>query len=295
MIQFSTLPDTIEIRQKPDEQAKQTGLAKFDRSKYPGCNEAFAVAEYQGRYITGIDPDGYDVARIKDPEERLKEKSDRKELLEWLESQLNRDLSATSPFWEDFKTTMSTDNALVLSKHRPIDVISFYAMVANGDIVPSKAQVSDPLYRNCKYYAHFQEQEISEDVSIQKKRDKARAKLAEISEDKDLIVLIGQYLEGPKYNKKLTSDTLYTMLSTYINKDKKQLAAFIKATTMPIADVQFKVNIDTAVKRGIIKMTNKYYQRGETTFGKTLDEVYKTLSKPDYARDYLQITEELAD
>lgn len=293
---FNEFPDKIEIKQKPDRYSEAIGLAKYGKSKLPLCMDRFQVCEYNGRYITGIDENSYDVMRIMNKEERENKQLEIKQLREYLEGTLNKDLTATSNFWKTFFISISSDNALVLNKQNPLDVLRFYALIANKYAAPSKKDASNPEYLNTKYYAFFEETEKNEEVSMRKKRDKAKSKLLSFENDKDMMVLLGQYLEGFKYRKQLTLNTLYEMLSAYIeSKDTVNVDRFLKATEKEVSDLQFKVNVDKAIKKKLIKFRDGYYQRGTVTFGKSVEDVYKNLADPEFGMEYYSIKEELEE
>lgn len=293
---FSEFPEKIEIRQKPDRHAESTGLSKYNRSKMPQCADQLQVAEHNGRFVTGIDDQSFDIMKIYDDMERNSKQEEIKKLRTYLEKALNKDLSATSDFWKTFSITLSSDTPLTLNKHNPYDVIKFYALVANGYAAPSKKDASHPRYHNTKYYAHFADVEKNEEVSMRKKRDKAKSKVLEFAEDKDMLVLLGQYLEGSKYKKNLKPDTLYEMLSLYIeNKDTKNVERFLKAIEQPISDLQFRVNVDKAIRKKIVKYKDGYFQRGNVTLGRSIDDVYKNLADPEFAMEYFSIKQELEE
>ena len=64
---------TILIRQIPDDYADSTGLAKYNRSRMPGCKDRFSVAlNTDGRYLTNLDEDSFTVP--KDKKEEVKQK-----------------------------------------------------------------------------------------------------------------------------------------------------------------------------------------------------------------------------
>jgi len=206
------------------------------------------------------------------------------------------DLSATSAFWDSFGIRLSADADLVLNMAVPMDVIKYYAMVANNYAAPDKNSASLPKYRFAKYYCYVEERVNSEEVSTQKVRDKARSELLKLSENKDLMVLVGKYLEGDKYKVGMKSDTLYKMLSDYIQnvKEPENLKRFLKATTVDIEELQYKIVIDRAIKKRVIKYhRDGYYQRGNVTLGKNPFEVYENLKKPEFATEFLSIKDEV--
>lgn len=283
---------TVLIRQIPDDYSDSTGLSRYNRSRMPGCKDVFQVAvNVDGRYVTGIDEDAYNVK----PEEREKLKT----LRENLEKRLGKDLRGNSAYWEDFRVTIDADKPKIFNTDNPLDVIALKALVANKYVAPDKESVSTIEYKEAAYYAYTEENEAAEEISTRKKRDKALAKLLEISENKEKMVLYGQYLEGIKYTEKLSEATLYKMLRTYIeDKETKNCSNFLSLFDKPIEDLQQKITVDKALKQRLINRVSlggkkHVYQYGQITLGSTIEEVYKNLSLPDFAPELFSIQKEL--
>lgn len=289
--------EKVIIKQTPDALAAAMGLNKHNRSKMPGTADHLQVAQGEdGRYITGIDEDAYEVNMIEDPERKAEVRKQIKELRESLEKQLGgRDLSGTSTFWETFIMNISSDGDLTLSRHRPMDVIKYHALIANGYVAPDFESSSHPAFLSCKYYCHIEEKVNAAETSTQKIRHKATSELLRISEVPEKMALIGQYLEGDKYKFGMSPDTLYAMLSQFIANPNEpdNLGKFLKAVEMPVEDMQYKVTIDRAIKKKVIKYNSGLYQRGQVTLGRNPGELYDNLKKPDFATEFLSIKEEV--
>lgn len=287
----------IKIKQIPDSFAISTGLDKYNRSRMPHCRDQYQTAiGFDGRHITGFDENALEVNAIKDPIRKEEKKKELKELRLELEGLTGRDLSATSDFWETFIIEINTDHDLTLNKSIPMDVVRYHILISNGLAAPNLESAGMPKYRNAKYYCYTEERYEQEQVSTQKLKDKARSLLLDMSNNEDKMVLIGQYLEGFRYKKGMKLDTLYSMLSKYINEDKggrENTDKFIKAVTTPIEDLQYKVTVDKAMKNRTIKFKDGQYFRGGVNLGKDLQEVLKTLKSPEYANEFVAIHEEV--
>ena len=267
------LKEQVIIKQIPDDFATTTGLDKYQRSRMPGCfDRLYAGKGDDGRYATGIDENSLPILMISDKTERDRIQEDTKNLREKLEKLVGKDLSALSDFWKTFFVELSSDSDLILNRTNAYDVIKYHLLIANEYVAPSKEEAGDPRFRNCKYFAFSKENENKERVSMQKLRDKARSELLKISEDKDRMVLLGQFLEGMKYNSKAESDNLYAMLSDFIEnrKEPDNIAKFMKAIKKPVDELVYKVIIDKAIRNKIIVWRDKYYQRGQVTLGKNI-------------------------
>jgi hypothetical protein len=283
---------TVLIKQIADDYAESTGLAKYDRSRMPGCKDRFAVAlNSDGRYITGIDEESYTV--------RTEDRPKMKAIRESLEKLTGKDLSGISPFWEEYYVVIESDKPRSFNTTNPMDQIAIKALIANGIVAPDKDAISNPAYLEAQYYAYTEETEDREEITKRKKRDGAISELLKIQESKDRLLLYGQYLEGLKYTNKLGPDTLYKMLRTYIEeKDIRNAEKFLVAIKLSPEELQQKVYVDRALKQRLISKTSLggkrvAYQFGNTTLGSTLEEVYNNLGLPDFAPDLAAIIKEL--
>jgi len=281
------------IRQIPDDYADSTGLSKYGRSRMPGCKDRFQAAlNADGRFLTGIDEEAYGIK----PDEKEKVKATRL----GLEKQTGKDLSGTSLFWQEFTVTIDSDNPKIFNTTNPIDAISLSLLRANKNIAPDKEAAFTPLYKDAQYYAYTTEGEDAEEVSTRKKRDKALGQLLSISEDKDRMLLYGQYLEGIQYSDKLSESTIYKMLRAFIeSKEIKNALAFNTIFNKPVEELQQKILIDKALKQRLITKVSQggkkhVYQYGQVTVGATLEDVYKNLSLPDFAPELMAIKSDLA-
>lgn len=279
------------IRQIPDDYADSTGLSKYGRSRMPGCRDIFSASlGNDGRFVTDLDEDAHGL--VANHEEVLA-------LRKSLEQKTGKDLSGTSDFWKDFRVVISSDKPKVFDTTNPMDTISLRVLIANKDIAPSKEDAYTAAYKDAQYYAYTEEAEDAEEISSRKKRDKAVAHLLNISEQKEKMLLYGQYLEGLKYTEALGADTLYKMLRAYIeSKDIKNSINYLSVTTKSVEELQIKNLIDRALKQRLINKVGignkkQTYQYGQITVGTTIEEVYKNLASPDFAPELLAIKKEL--
>lgn len=288
--------EQVIIKQLADEYGDSTGLHKYNRSRMPKCIDRLVAAPNRdGRFITGLDEQSLEIHKIKDSDVRIEKEKEIKALRESLERQTGADLTGTSDFWKSFSVDISSDSDLILNNSNPLDVIRYHLLISNGYVAPSKEDAGHPRYAAAKYYAFTAEVADKEEVSIRKIKDKARAMLTQIENKPETMSLIGQFLEGKQYARTNDPDILYTMLGNYIDSDKSGETAkkFLNVANKDIEELQFKLVIDKAILSKIIKIRDKYYQRGQVTFGKTIDEVYNTLQSPEYAAEFASIKDEL--
>lgn len=268
---------TYIIRQAPvDDYSDPTGLGKYGRSRMPGCRDTFQAAiDPSGKFITGLTEE--ETAAF---------------------SNSIYDYGNTSDFWKTFNVVISSDNDKLLSSEVPIEYISYKMLIANGYVAPSKEALSDYRYKDAMYYVHVQEDEDAKELSSHKKKDKARALLLGIDDNKDKMLLYGQYLEGLKYNNRLGESTIYKMLRSYIDSSVGNAINFIELFDKPIEELQTKIIIDKALKRRLIVKNqlskgNIAYQYGQVTLGGSIEELYKNLANIEFASELKQIKDEL--
>ena len=288
---------TTIIKQIPDDYAEATGLAKYNRSRMPKCIDRLSPAiNSDGRFITGIDEESLEINLIQDSDEKTSRKKKIKALRESLEKQTGKDLTGVSKFWETYMVELKADNDLILNIANPTDVIKYNMLISNGYVAPSKDETGNPRYRDAKYYCFSTTVDNKEKVSARKIKDSARAELLKIADKKESLLLMGQFLEGPKYNKVLDVDDLYSMLSDFIELNKDgAVERFLKACKKDKQELQYKIIIDKAIRSKVIKYKDKYYQRGQVTLGRSVDEVYTNLSTPEFAAEFLSIKEEIEE
>lgn len=286
----------IKVKQVPDAYAISTGLSKYNKSRMPHCRDQYQVAQgYDGRFQTGIDEEGAEVNFIQNEVTKAEKKAELLKLRLELERITGKKLDALSSFWETFVIDISTDDDLILNMANPMHVITHKALIANGLAAPDLASSGMPKYRNAKYYCFTEEKYEAEQVSTQKLRDKARGALLAMSNNDDKMLIMGQYLQGFIYKKGMKPDTLYSMLSAFINdvQNKDNVDKFIRASETSIEDLQYKITVDKAIKSKKIKFKDGQYFRGGTNLGKNLTEVLETLKSPEYANEFVAIHEEV--
>lgn len=280
------------IRQIPDDYAESTGLAKYNRSRMPKCKDVFGVAlNSDERFNTGFDEQA---AGVKEAD-----KESIKAIRESLEKRTGKKLDGLSDYWETYAIPIYSDKPLVFNTENAAEDVALRVLIANGNVAPDKEAASTPRYRDAQYYAYTEEGEVIEEVTVRKKRDTALVELLKISENREKMLLYGQYLEGLKYTSKLQEGTLYTMLRSYIeDKDIKNASNFINALKRSVEEIQQKILIDKALKQRLIQKSSiggkkQVYQYGQVTVGSTLEEVYRNLSLPDFAPELMSIKSEL--
>lgn len=286
----------VEIKQVPDLAAQTLGLDKYDKSKFPGTFEILQAGQGpDGRWITGIDEDAVSVKSIKDPELREKLRVEKKELREELERLTGLDLSAKSDFWASFFVRIV--DKLALNFDIPMDRIKYHVLLANKFSAPELEAKSDPDYIGAKFYMHRSDTEDQQKAVKTRERDQAIHDLFALYDNENKLKLIGKYILGTKIKDSMKKDSVYNLLRDELTNDKEGTVTrkFAEAMSKTIEELQYKLIIDEAIARHVIRIREGYYQRGNATYGKTMKEVIKFLSSPANVNEFASVKEEVEE
>ncbi len=286
----------VEIKQTPDLSAQMLGLDKHGRSKFPNTFEVLQPAKTpDGRWVTGLDEDAVSIKRIKDPVLRDKLSEEKKELRLELERLTGHDLTGTSKYWETY--FIKIVEKLALNFDNPHDKVKYYVLLANNYAAPELEAKANPDYIHSKFYMHRAENEEEQRSLASRERDKAVADLFNLYMNVPKMKLIGKYLLGTKVKESMSADAVYNLIRNELANDKEGTATrkFNEATSKTIEELTYKLIIDEAVAKHVIRIREGYYQRGNATYGKTMKEVIKFLSSPENANEFMSIKEEVEE
>lgn len=288
---------TVEIKQFPDHTASAIGLEKHNRSKLPGTFDLlFPSRGVDNRWLTGIDEDALSINSIQDPETKQRIKEDVRKRREDLEKLTNLDLSATNhDYWKTYKILLNQTTE-TLNFSNPFDKLKYYVLIANNFAAPDMASMNSPQYMYTKYYISRKEEESKTRVVSRKTKDEARAKLLEISKDEDKLVLIAKYLLGSRKVKKgMDANIVYEDVSAFLDdpKEKRNVSLFLEATKKTVEELQYKLTVDEALRTGIIKIREGYYQRGNATYGKSIQDAIDYLSSVENSGEFASLKDEV--
>ncbi len=286
----------VEIKQVPDLGAQMLGLDKYDKSKFPGTFEIMQCGRgADGRWVTGLDEFALSIKAIKDPELRKKRQDEVKEIREDLERLTGHDLSGNSDFWLTFYVKIV--DKLGLNLDIPMDRVRYYVLLSNKFSAPELEAKIDPDYINTKFYMHRSESEEGQKAVKSRERDKAISDLFLMYDNEFKLKLIGRYILGTKVKDVMQKDTVYNLLRDAITTDKEGTVVrkFAEATAKTIEELQYKLIIDEAVQRHVIRIREGYYQRGNATYGKSMKDVIKFLSSAENANEFSSVKEEVEE
>lgn len=286
----------VEIKQSADLGAQMLGLDKYDKSKFPGTFEIMQAGRgADQRWVTGLDENAVSIRSISDPELRQKRKEEVKDLREELERLTGHDLTATSDFWLNFYIKIV--DKLALNFDIPLDRVKYYVLLANNFSAPELEAKGNPDYINAKFYMHRSDNEDNQKAVKSRERDKAVSDLFLLYDNVSKLRLIGRFILGTRVKENMSQDGVYNLLRDALSNDKEGtiVRKFAEATSKTIEELQYKLIVDEAVQRHVIRIREGYYQRGNATYGKTMKDVIKFLSSPENANEFLSIKEEVEE
>lgn len=286
----------VEVKQTPDQSAQSIGLDKYNRSKFPATFEIVQPGKTpDGRWVTGLDEGSVMLQRIADPVLRAERVEEVRGMREELERLTGIDLSANSKYWETY--FIKIIDKLALNFDNPHDRVKYYVLLANDYAAPELEARNNPDYINTKFYVHRTETEEGQKAVKGKERDKAVSTLYAMANNKNKLLLIGKYVIGQKVKDSMSEDGIYNLLRENLlnDKDGSTTRKFNDATSKTIEELQYKLVVDEAVSKHVIRIREGYYQRGNATYGKSMKDVIKFLSSPENANEFASIKEELEE
>jgi len=286
----------VEVKQTPDQSASSIGLDKYQKSKFPGTFEIVQPGKTpDGRWVTGLDENSVRINRITDPVLRAERTEEVLHMREELERLTGLDLSATSKYWETYFIKIT--DKLALNFDNPHDRVKYYILLANDYAAPELEARNNPDFVNTKFYVHRTETEESQKAVKGKERDRAIHDLYSMKDNKNKLTLIGKFVIGQKIKETMSEDAIYNKLREELigDKDGSITRKFNEATSKTIEELQYKLVVDEAVSKHVIRIREGYYQRGNATYGKTMKDVIKHLSSPENANEFASIKEELEE
>ena len=269
------------------------GLEKEGRSKFPGCTDIIQppIAR-DGRWRTGLDELAIDVLEIRDLALKQETQENIKAARLELESLTGYDLSGKSSFWDTYYVEIDTKKPLDLAN--PLDRIKYSVIMASNNVAASLKGSKDMEHLNTKYYVSKKHEDVEEEVTKSRRKNKASAKLEELIGTPDELILVGRYLDLPVSNTTPITN-MYQIFQTYLDADDKlgSIDKFMRASEASPNELNLKVIFTDATKHNVIRLTQGLYQRGNITLGKTPKEVMDFLGKPTNSGELLSIQEEV--
>jgi hypothetical protein len=277
-----------------DPEILNLGLEKYGWVTFPNTEIIeFIGQDSTGRFLTGIDPFGYDLRGTVDEEERTAKVEERNNIIKRLEQVYGEGAldARNNTFWSAFSLDIK-DNYRALDFSMPKDELIFHAIRAGGfeEVAPTyeEAQNSPKLY---KYYLKIAEEEAAIKTQLTKITNKAKGLLTDLTEkDPKKVFYISKLLLSPNNEFRLNTpvDVLYEKLDMFIDgqivkTNKKETASqFLAAVKMSKEDLTLHaITIDAIFYRVLYDESGNYYNKQtETRLGKNIKEIVEFLKNP---------------
>jgi hypothetical protein len=266
-------------------------------AKYVGAKEyATPKTGKDGKIITGVDENAYDIITLEEPLRKTKQKEITK-LRENLERLLNIELSPNSSFWDKFFITLDEDREL--DPLNPLDQLHEKFLLANRYVAPSFEDMEqNPEYLNCLFYIYREDEEITKRAEKEKKKDKAIATLSTLSESapNKLKIVAADILGGNA--EEMSVENAYVRLREFIEItdskiQKENIERFMDSANKTPEEMQLKKLFDKAIKKKIVTSKGNVYRRGEEIYGNNYEEAFDFLNSPENSGEVADLQREV--
>lgn len=266
--------------------------------KYVNSNEYMCPKSGpDGKLITGIDENAYDIVKLPEPERTAQIKKVKKEREE-LERLLGVSLTPESEFWTKFYVVIGDEQNFDITnaKHR----LLIHFLTANKYVAPSleEAETNDD-YSKSVFYLYRKEEETSKLAQKKKTRNRATARLDDLEADPSRLKTVAGYIFGYDPKSDLSAEEAYLKLEEYLNeapeKEKdERVATFLATVAKTQEELMVKIILDKAINKHIIKQRNGIYKRGDLVYGNSYEECIEFLADPGNSADLDSLVKEVS-
>ncbi len=260
------MPSLVTIQQLPPDASENLfGLEKYGKSKFPRCTSQMEIPIVNGKHKLGL---------TDEQEEDF--------------AQYFVNNSRTSLAWKtwlnDYVYTAPYDQK-VLDLSTKEDQFAYQVFIKGNPqlafIASSKKQAEEQSLTGYKYVVINEVEDEVEVVSVQKTKNKARAKLVEIQDDELEILKIAHYLFPVRGI--TTSTSAYKTIDSFIAESKDNALKFLSAFNVDAETMDVTVTVKRAVEKNILRrgQDNYYYNHASgNRIGRNVDEMVDYLSDP---------------
>lgn len=251
-----------------------------------------------GKILTGIDENAYEVLSIEDPESRTAKVKKIKQEREFLEKTLGVDLRPESDYWIKFYVMI--EDGMKLDEDNALDRLRLHFLTANVYVAPSLEECeNDQKYARCVFYLFNKEEETSKAVKKQKVFNKASAELAKLEENGTRLKIVAAYILGYDPKSDLNEEEAYIKLSEYLDEDddRKKLdkaRAFTDVCTRDNTELMTKIVLDKAIATHTISVRGGVHRKGDLVLGNDYNEALEFLADPANSKDLASLQKEVA-
>ena len=251
-----------------------------------------------GKILTGIDENAFDVLAIEDSEERAAKQKKIKQEREYLERILGLDLKPESEYW--IKFYIMIEDGMKLDEDNALDRLRLHFLVANLYVAPSLEEAeNDQRYARCVFYLFNKEEETSKSAKKQKVFNKATAELAKLEENATRLKIVASYILGYDPKSDLNEEEAYIKLSEYLedDDDRKKLEkakAFTDICLRDNTELMTKIVLDKAIATHTISVRGGVHKKGDIVLGNDYNETLEYLSDPANSKELASLQKEVS-
>lgn len=251
-----------------------------------------------GKILTGIDENAYEVISIEDPDTKKERIAKIKKEREFLERTLGLDLRPESDFWNKFYVMIEDD--MKLDEDNAQHRLYLHFLVANLYVAPSLEEAeTDQKYANCVFYLYNKEEETSKAAKKERVFNKATAELAKLEDNDTRIKIVASYILGYDPKSDLNAEEAYIKLSEYLKEDddRKKLEkaqVFINICSKDNEELMTKIVLDKAIGTHTVSVRGGVHKKGDFVLGNSYDEALEFLADPANSKDLASLQKEVS-
>lgn len=308
-IDFSKVYKIEAIPSRDSEELARKGLGTF-----PGITQTVS-ATWDDRLKkfanTGFDENAPDILRL-EPEKRAEVQKRVLEKREEIEALMGMPgyLKPTSEAWmselciteievgQDLKIRVNGHTNELKPAENYKDAITLAVIFSNPGFPKSKADISDPEFRNAKFYLTTSEETSNFNKGKIQKTRKANVEMAKLfdeSKNKQRAWEIAYKLDLVN-KQKVDADVLEMRMNDAIFNDKtgKTIDAFLETCEMDNATLAIHNMFKSAIATGVIRVSpDGYYHRGHSNYRKTKQESIAYLMSPGMEIELAELRSEV--
>lgn len=267
--------------------------------KYVGAKDYIQLGVGpDGKLITGLDENALIVIRIEDEKERKKVQATIKKKREDLERLLGRELDVNSAFWDDFYIVV--EDGVILDPTNPMHQLFETVLIANHKVAPDQEAIDENEdFANCLFFFYRETEEVSKTAKNSQKKDKAVAKLFNISENNpERLIKIYSYLFGYDAKNEVSPSQAYVKIKELLDVTEKNaltqnIEKVIAALDLKPEELNTKLTLDKAIKKRIVTSKGNIYRRGDIILGNNYDEALEYLMSPENSAELVSLKKEV--
>lgn len=293
-----SVSQTVVVRPKislTDEDPVAKALAVFKMSKFAGCPDNYigAVMDRKiGRYLTGLDENHPDIL-VLPQEERLAKQKEIAEERAFLEKELGINLHHTNEeFWHQLPIILDGTRSFNLAN--PMDRVIVKAIEAGKLIPTSKADISNPEFKNANFYLGLEFEDVEDKNKLRDRESDVIFELRNLLNDFDYAIEIAKYLSISGVSERMPISNLKDILYEYLDRKSANKDSFLAAMKEKPDAIRLYNKFMAFKVKGLVRFEDGAWKSGKVRLGKTEKESVKKLlsSNPEMSAELSRLLED---